>query len=52
VLAAHRGNQCKAAKELGMHRNTLSRTIAELNMDPAQIRKWPQASAASRASVT
>ena len=38
VLAAHRGNQCKAAKDLGMHRNTLSRTIAELNMDPAQIR--------------
>src|ERR1700743_963050 len=38
VLAHHKGNQCKAAKELGMHRNTLSRTIAELNMDPAQIR--------------
>ena len=28
VLAHHKGNQCKAAKELGMHRNTLSRTIA------------------------
>jgi len=38
VLAHHRGNQCKAAKELGMHRNTLSRTIAELDIDPAQIR--------------
>ena len=38
VLAHHRGNQCKAAKELGMHRNTLSRTIAELAIDPAQIR--------------
>jgi Fis family transcriptional regulator, factor for inversion stimulation protein len=38
VLASHRGNQCKAAKELGMHRNTLSRTIAELNIDPLQIR--------------
>jgi Fis family transcriptional regulator, factor for inversion stimulation protein len=38
VLAHHRGNQCKAAKELGMHRNTLSRTIAELELDPAQIR--------------
>ena len=38
VLSQHRGNQCKAAKELGMHRNTLSRTIAELQMDPAQIR--------------
>lgn len=39
VLAHHRGNQCKAAKELGMHRNTLSRTIAELNIDPSQIRR-------------
>ena len=38
VLAHHRGNQCKAATELGMHRNTLSRTIAELEIDPAQIR--------------
>jgi Fis family transcriptional regulator len=38
VLAHHRGNQCKAARELGMHRNTLSRTIAELDLDPTQIR--------------
>ena len=38
VLAHHRGNQCKAADELGMHRNTLSRTLAELDMDTAQIR--------------
>lgn len=33
VLAANKGNQCKAAKEMGMHRNTLSRTIAELGLD-------------------
>lgn len=39
VLARHRGNQCKAAEELGMHRNTLSRTLAELGMDSAQIRR-------------
>jgi Fis family transcriptional regulator, factor for inversion stimulation protein len=32
VLRERRGNQCKAARELGMHRNTLSRTIAELKM--------------------
>lgn len=38
VLAHHRGNQCKAAEELGMHRNTLSRTLAELEMDTVQIR--------------
>jgi hypothetical protein len=38
VLAHHKGNQCKAATELGMHRNTLSRTLAELDMDTAMIR--------------
>jgi Fis family transcriptional regulator, factor for inversion stimulation protein len=38
VLAQHKGNQCKAASELGMHRNTLSRTLAELDMNTAQIR--------------
>jgi len=38
VLAHHKGNQCKAAQELGMHRNTLSRTLAELDLDTAQIR--------------
>src|SRR6185437_8146390 len=39
VLAQHKGNQCKAATELGMHRNTLSRTLAELEMDTAKIRR-------------
>jgi Fis family transcriptional regulator, factor for inversion stimulation protein len=38
VLAHHRGNQCKAARELSMHRNTLRRTIAELQLDLGQIR--------------
>ena len=38
VLNHHKGNQCKAAEELGMHRNTLSRTLAELDMDTAAIR--------------
>ena len=38
VLAHHKGNQCKAAEELGMHRNTLSRTLAELELDTTQIR--------------
>lgn len=32
VLRACNGNQCRAARELGMHRNTLSRTIAELGL--------------------
>jgi len=38
VLAHHKGNQCKASEELGMHRNTLSRTLAELDMNTTQIR--------------
>ena len=39
VLSRHRGNQCKAAEELRMHRNTLSRTLSELGMDSTQIRQ-------------
>jgi DNA-binding NtrC family response regulator len=38
VLANHKGNQCKAARELGVHRNTLSRMMTELNLDPVQIK--------------
>jgi len=38
VLVAHRGNQCKAADELGMHRNTLSRTMAELGLELTEVR--------------
>ncbi len=38
ILNAHKGNQCKAARELGMHRNTLSRTMAELELDASQIK--------------
>lgn len=38
VLATNKGNQCKAARELRMHRNTLSRTIAELKLDVKEMR--------------
>ena len=38
VLISHRGNQCKAADELGIHRNTLSRTMAELGLNLTEIR--------------
>lgn len=38
VLLAHRGNQCKAADELGIHRNTLSRAMAELDLTLAEVR--------------
>ncbi len=39
VLAENHGNQCKAARELGMHRNTLSRTISELDLDIRTLRE-------------
>jgi Fis family transcriptional regulator, factor for inversion stimulation protein len=39
VLAENRGNQCKAARQLGMHRNTLSRTITELKVDIRALRE-------------
>ena len=38
VLQENKGNQCKAARQLGMHRNTLSRTIAELDLDVRSVR--------------
>ena len=38
VLQENHGNQCKAARQLGMHRNTLSRTIAELKLDVRSLR--------------
>ena len=38
VLEKNSGNQCKAARELGMHRNTLSRTITELKLDLRSVR--------------
>ncbi len=38
VLHENRGNQCRAARQLGMHRNTLSRTIDELKIDIREFR--------------
>ena len=38
VLQENNGNQCKAARELGMHRNTLSRTISDLKLDMRSVR--------------
>jgi len=38
VLEENRGNQGKAARELGMHRNTLSRTMQELRIDVRALR--------------
>ena len=33
VLEHARGNQCRAAKVLGIHRNTLSRKISQYKLD-------------------
>lgn len=38
VLEENKGNQCRAARQLGMHRNTLSRTIDELDIDIRHFR--------------
>ncbi len=38
VLEENKGNQCRAARQRGMHRNTLSRTLAELRIDVRQLR--------------
>lgn len=38
VLEENHGNQCKAAREMGMHRNTLSRTMQELKIDVRPLR--------------
>ena len=38
VLQENKGNQCKTARQLGMHRNTLSRTMQELKIDVRPLR--------------
>jgi DNA-binding NtrC family response regulator len=39
-LKMHRGNQCRAAKAMGSHRNTLARDCAELDINAASIRRF------------
>jgi DNA-binding NtrC family response regulator len=38
VLRQHNGNQSKAAQELGIHRNTLTRTASALGVDVRALR--------------
>jgi Fis family transcriptional regulator, factor for inversion stimulation protein len=38
ALRENQGNRCKAARQLGMHRNTLSRAITELEVDVKRLR--------------
>ena len=42
VLRDTKGNQCRAAKKLGMHRNTLRRTIRALKLDLLSTRPVSQ----------
>jgi Fis family transcriptional regulator, factor for inversion stimulation protein len=38
VLEHAKGNQCRAAKILGIHRNTLSRKISQYHLDSSSRR--------------
>ena len=40
VLRDLNGNQVKAAAKLGMHRNTVRRTLQELDVDIKSVRAW------------
>ena len=39
TLERAQGNQCRAAKMLGIHRNTLSRKIGEYKLDQSPLRR-------------
>jgi Fis family transcriptional regulator, factor for inversion stimulation protein len=39
VLTECRGNQCLTATMLGIHRNTLGRHLAELNIDTEDVKR-------------
>jgi DNA-binding PucR family transcriptional regulator len=39
TLYETKGNQCHAARALGVHRNTLARQLKELGIDIAEIRE-------------
>jgi Fis family transcriptional regulator len=38
VLKEHNGNQCRAAVDLRIHRNSLARTLSELQLDARALR--------------
>jgi Fis family transcriptional regulator len=41
VLGRNAGNQCAAAKELGIHRNTLQRKMAEFGIGNGRPKRKP-----------
>lgn len=40
VLARHNGNQCRAAKTLGMHHNTLNKKLMSFGMNSGELHKY------------
>lgn len=52
VLITHGFHLGRTARELGMHRNTLTRTLAELKIDIKQIRSIVQTSRTGWVSQT
>ena len=52
VLQDSKGNQCKAARLLGMHRNTLSRNITELKLNAKELRSGMRRPPRSAHTVT
>ena len=52
VLQDSKGNQCKAARQLGMHRNTLSRAIAELKLNAKELRSGTRRPPRSAHTIT
>ena len=52
VLERSKGNQSRAARLLGMHRNTLSRTISELKLDIRAVRSGARRPPRSARPVT
>ena len=51
VLLSHSCHLGKAAEDLGMHRNTLTRVIRKLKIDPRQVRGLVRALRTDRAPV-
>ena len=51
MLDRHNGNQCRAARALDVHRNTLSRAIAELRIQPRPPKRASDGRAVVRTRV-
>lgn len=52
ILSKYRGNQCKAALRMRMHRNTLRRRIEQLNIDVRETKKPVRSSYGRKEATT